>query len=72
MAPSLQANAAPSGTTAAGTTQALAAYDARPYFARALDHGIKNGIIEPERLDPMRIDGAKGWITNAALAMDPT
>ncbi len=62
MAPSSQANAAPPDTTAPGTTQALATYDARPYFARALDHGIKNGIIEPERLDPMRIDGAKGIV----------
>ncbi len=42
--------------------QALTTYDVRPYFARALDHGIKNGIIEPERLDAMRIDGAKGMV----------
>ena len=45
-----------------GAGQALATYDARPYFARALDYGIKNGIIEPERLDPMRADGAKGIV----------
>lgn len=47
---------------AAAPAQALATYDARPYFARALDHGIKNGIIEPERLDAMRTDGAKGIV----------
>ena len=42
--------------------QALAAYDDRPYFTRALDHGLKNGIIESEKLDVMRVDGAKGVV----------
>ncbi len=50
------------GVSASAGPQALATYDARPYFARALDHGIKNGIIEPERLDAMRTDGAKGIV----------
>lgn len=48
--------------SASAASQALATYDARPYFARALDHGIKNGIIEPERLDAMRTDGARGIV----------
>jgi len=42
--------------------QSLAAYDDRPYFARALDHGLKNGIIDSERLAAMRADGAKGIV----------
>lgn len=41
---------------------ALAAYDDRPFFARALDHGLKNGIIDSEKLDAMRTDGAKGVV----------
>ena len=42
--------------------QALATYDDRPYFARALDFGLKNGIIDSERLEAMRTDGAKGIV----------
>ena len=49
-------------TVTAAPTQALAAYDDRPYFARALDFGLKNGIIDSERLDSMRTDGAKGVV----------
>ena len=43
-------------------TQALAAYDDRPYFTRALDHGLKNGLIDSEKLEGMRADGAKGVV----------
>ena len=43
-------------------TQALAAYDARPYFARALEHGLKNGLVDADKLDAMRTDGAKGVV----------
>ncbi len=46
----------------AAPSQAVAAYDDRPYFARALDHGLKNGIIDSEKLDAMRADGAKGVV----------
>ena len=42
--------------------QSLASYDARPYFARALDHGLKNGLIDSEKLDAMRTEGAKGIV----------
>ena len=47
---------------ATAAPQALAAYDARPYFARALDHGLKNGLIDTEKLDAMRGEGAKGIV----------
>ena len=43
-----------------GTT--LATYDARPFFARSLDHGLRDGIIGSDRLDAMRADGAKGIV----------
>ena len=42
--------------------QSVAAYDARPFFALALDHGLKNGHIDSEKLDAMRTDGAKGIV----------
>ncbi len=48
--------------SAATAPQALASYDARPYFARALDHGLKNGLIDSEKLDAMRAEGAKGIV----------
>ena len=47
---------------ASAAPQALASYDARPYFARALDHGLKNGHIDSEKLDAMRTEGAKGIV----------
>ena len=46
----------------AAAPQAVAAYDDRPYFARVLDHGLKNGMIDSEKLDAMRTEGAKGIV----------
>ncbi len=43
-------------------SQSLASYDARPYFARALDHGLKNGLIDSEKLETLRSEGAKGIV----------
>jgi hypothetical protein len=42
--------------------QSVATYDDRPYFARVLDHGLKNGLIDSEKLDAMRTEGAKGIV----------
>lgn len=47
---------------ASAAPQSVASYDARPYFARALDHGLKNGLIDSEKLDAMRTEGAKGIV----------
>lgn len=47
---------------ASAAAQSLASYDARPYFARALDHGLKNGLIDSGKLDAMRSEGAKGIV----------
>ena len=47
---------------AEGAPQAVATYDDRPFFARVLDHGLANGIIDSEKLDAMRNDGAKGIV----------
>ena len=46
----------------AEAASAVAIYDTRPYFARALDFGLKNGIIDSEKLEAMRVDGAKGVV----------
>lgn len=45
-----------------GASQALATYDDRPFFARALDHGLANGMIDADKLEAMRTDGAKGIV----------
>ena len=49
-------------TPASESSSAVAAYDNRPFFARALDFGLKNGIIDSEKLEAMRVDGAKGVV----------
>ena len=46
----------------AAPSLSLATYDDRPFFARTLDHGLANGIIDSEKLDAMRTDGAKGIV----------
>lgn len=48
--------------TAAAAPQALASYDARPFFARALDFGLKNGHIESGNLETLRTEGGKGIV----------
>lgn len=41
---------------------AVSLYDARPFFEKALQHGIQHGIIGPEKIDAMRIEGPKGLV----------
>jgi hypothetical protein len=40
----------------------LTAFDARPFFDKALHHGFKQGIISPERLHAIQVDFAKGIV----------
>lgn len=40
----------------------LAAFDSRPFFDKALHHGVKQGIISPERLNAIQADFAKGIV----------
>jgi len=41
---------------------ALAAFDSRPFFDKALHHGVRQGIISPERLHTIQVDFAKGIV----------
>ncbi|MFN3571736.1 MAG: hypothetical protein ACK4VX_15745, partial [Polaromonas sp.] len=41
---------------------AVSLYDARPFFEKALQHGIQHGIIGPEKIEAMRIEGPKGLV----------
>ncbi|MDO9006760.1 MAG: hypothetical protein Q7U80_00940, partial [Thiobacillus sp.] len=40
----------------------LAAFDSRPFFDKALHHGVKQGIISSERLRAIEADFAKGIV----------
>jgi len=37
-------------------------YDARPFFEKALQYGVQHGILGPEKIDAMRIEGPKGMV----------
>ncbi|MDP3309648.1 MAG: hypothetical protein Q8S56_01650 [Polaromonas sp.] len=41
---------------------AVSLYDARPFFEKALQHGIQHGIISAEKIEAMRIEGPKGLV----------
>ncbi len=41
---------------------AVSLYDARPFFEKALQHGVQHGIIGTEKIDAMRIEGPKGLV----------
>ena len=41
---------------------AVSLYDARPFFEKALQHGVVHGIIGPEKIEAMRVEGPKGLV----------
>ncbi|MBA3593695.1 MAG: hypothetical protein H0W47_07815 [Polaromonas sp.] len=41
---------------------AVSLYDARPFFEKALQHGIQHGVIGPEKIEAMRVEGPKGMV----------
>lgn len=41
---------------------AVSLYDARPFFEKALQHGVQHGIIGSEKIDAMRVEGPKGMV----------
>ncbi|MDO9357525.1 MAG: hypothetical protein Q7T70_00860 [Polaromonas sp.] len=41
---------------------AVSLYDARPFFEKALQHGVQHGIIGAEKLEAMRVEGPKGLV----------
>lgn len=41
---------------------AVSLYDARPFFEKALQHGVQHGIIGPAKIETMRIEGPKGLV----------
>jgi hypothetical protein len=44
------------------TSPGLSLYDARPFFEKALQHGIQNRIIDSQKLDAIQADAPKGMV----------
>ena len=47
---------------AAASVQALQLHDARPFFEKALVHGVQHGILDTTRLDAICTDAPKGMV----------
>ena len=43
-------------------SQSVAMFDHRPFFEKALQHGIQHGVIAADRLDGMRQEAPKGMV----------
>ena len=43
-------------------TQAVALFDDRPFFEKALQHGVRHGILAPDRLAAMAQEAPKGMV----------
>ena len=41
---------------------AISLYDARPFFEKALQHGVQHGLIGPEKIEAMLVEGPKGMV----------
>lgn len=48
--------------TRAAKTGAVSLFDARPFFEKALLHGVQLGILDPARLDAINREAAKGMV----------
>jgi hypothetical protein len=44
------------------TPQALSLFDARPFFEKALAHGVQHGLIDQAKLDAISADAPKGMV----------
>lgn len=41
---------------------AVSLYDARPFFEKALQYGVLHGVLGPEKIEAMRVEGPKGLV----------
>ena len=42
--------------------QSVSLFDSRPFFEKALTHGIEHGLIGQDKLDAIRADAPKGMV----------
>jgi hypothetical protein len=47
-------------------TSSISLYDARPFFEKALQYGVQNGLIDANKLDAMCVEAPKGMVQIAA------
>ena len=40
----------------------MALFDKRPFFEKALAHGVQHGLIHADKLDSIRADAPKGMV----------
>jgi hypothetical protein len=46
----------------ASSASSVSLYDARPFFEKALQHGVRHGIIDAARLESIQTDAPKGMV----------
>lgn len=54
------------GSTSSDPASSIALYDARPFFEKALQYGVQNGIIDQAKLDAICNDAPKGMVQIAS------
>ena len=54
------------GSTSSDSALSIAVYDARPFFEKALQYGVQNGIIDQPKLDAICHDAPKGMVQIAS------
>src|SRR3990167_7276656 len=53
-------------TSSSDSASSIAVYDARPFFEKALQYGVRNGIIDQPKLDAICHDAPKGMVQIAS------
>ncbi|MDO9002664.1 MAG: hypothetical protein Q7V20_04295 [Aquabacterium sp.] len=53
-------------TFSSDSASSIAVYDARPFFEKALQYGVRNGIIDQPKLDAICHDAPKGMVQIAS------
>ena len=50
------------GSKAQSAASGMALFDERPFFEKALAHGVQHGLIQADKLDSIRADAPKGMV----------
>ena len=50
------------GSKAQSAASGMALFDERPFFEKALTHGVQHGLIHADKLDSIRADAPKGMV----------